>query len=357
MNVLLLILVALVSTVVLVAVLLWANADHPRDGSEVQVFCKAEAPQLRRGQKIKIMTYNVQFLAGKNYVFFYDIPDFSGGDDTRVDYRDIVSTADGIARMIAGESPDIICFQEIDDGSRRTNYIDQLSILLERLPSDYSCYTSAFYWRIKFLPHPKLFGSIGMKTAIISKYKISRTVRRNLPDLPVNIFMRQFYGKKLILQAFLPVDDGSQISMMSTHLDAFTIGSDIMTKQLNSLRTQLYDLDAKNIPWILSGDFNLLPPGQYDKLIESHRSYYNPETEIKDFYEEFMMVPSMEDATGGQAEQWYTYFGNDPRLTKPDRTLDYIVYSSRLRLVEGHVRQIDTKHLSDHLPVVATLEL
>jgi endonuclease/exonuclease/phosphatase family metal-dependent hydrolase len=350
------ILLIIIALFLLVVLLSWANADHPKDNAEIPVFCKSDSPLLARGQNLKVMTYNVQYLAGKNYVFFHDTPDLSG-KATRVDRRDILSTADGIAQMIANESPDIICFQELDDGSRRTGYMDQLSLLLERLPSDYCCHTSAFYWKIRFIPHPKLFGSLGMKTAIVSKYKISKSARRNLPGLPVNFFLKQFSGKKLILQAFLPVSDGSQISVMSTHLDAFTVGSDIMTLQLNSLRSQKNELDTKHIPWILAGDFNLLPPGQFDKLTESHRSYYNPNTEIKSFYEEFRIVPALENTTGEQPEPWFTYFGNDPRLTDPDRTLDYIVYSDHLQLEESHVRQIDTKRLSDHFPVVATFEL
>src|SRR5688572_1312746 len=130
------ILVSLAVIIVLVAILLWFNADHPKDGSNIQVHCKPDAPRLQHGQKIKVVTYNIQFLAGKNYVFFYDTPDYSGPDG-RVDMKDIISTADGVSRVIIDEAPDIIFFQELDDGSRRTNYQDQLALLLSKLPEDY----------------------------------------------------------------------------------------------------------------------------------------------------------------------------------------------------------------------------
>jgi endonuclease/exonuclease/phosphatase family metal-dependent hydrolase len=350
------ILAAIVLVVVLLGFLLWWNADHPKDGSKVPVFCKPEAPQLRPGQKLKVMTYNIQFLAGKNYVFFFDTPDYSGPDG-RVEMKDIISTADGISRVIIDEAPDIIFLQEVDDGSRRTNYQDQLALLLSKLPEEYGCYTSAFYWKLKLVPHPKLFGSLGMKTAIISKYKITEAERYNLPVLPVGFVLQQVSGQKLILQALLPVEDGSQIAVMSTHLDAFTIGSDIMTKQLNRLRAQIKNLDLQNIPWILGGDFNLLPPGQYEQLIKSHQSYYNANTEIENFYEEANLIPSLKDVSGADAKRWFTFFGNDPRLDGPDRTLDYLVYSEQLRLVESYVRQTDTQKLSDHLPVFAVFEI
>lgn len=334
----------------------WLNADHPQDNGELPIFCAPHAPMLRHGQKIKIMTYNIQFLAGKNYVFFHDVPDLSGKDSV-VSTKDVLVTADGIAQVIIDEMPDFICLQEIDDGSRRTGYVDQLKLLLDRLPSEYCCYTSAFYWKVKFIPHPKIFGPLGMKTAIISKYKIDRAVRRNLPSLPLNFFLSQFSGKKLILQAFLSVDDGSQLSVMSTHLDAFTVGSDIMTSQLKSVRAQAGFLNKKGIRWVLAGDFNLLPPGQYEKLEISHRAYYNPDTEIKGFYEEHNIVPPLIDVMQEPADKWFTYSGNDPKLKGPDRTLDYIVYSDNLKFLEGYVRQSDTRALSDHLPVIAVLSL
>lgn len=354
--ILLYILLAIILIIALVAALLWLNADHPKDGSGVGVFCKSDAPQLRPGQKIKVMTYNIQFLAGKNYVFFFDRPDYSGPDG-HVKGKDILSTAEGIARVIIDEDPDVILLQEVDDGSRRTGYTDQLSLLLSKLPKEYGCYTSAFYWKLRVAPHPKMFGPMGMKTAIISKYKIAAAARYNLPVLPVGFFLQQVSGQKLILQALLPVEDGSQIAVMSTHLDAFTIGSDIMTKQLNRLRAQIRNLDRQNIPWILGGDFNLLPPGQYEQLIPSHQSYYNAQTELARFYGEANLIPSLKDVTGADAEKWFTFFGNDPDLGGPDRTLDYLVYSNQLKLQESHVRQADTQKLSDHLPVFAEFEI
>jgi len=349
-------LVVLVSIFVFVTLLVWFNADHPKDGSEVKVYFRADAPSLRRSQKLKVMTYNVQFLAGKNYVFFFDIPDYSGPDGY-VTMKDIVATADGLSKMIADEAPDVILFQELDEGSRRTNYQDQLALLLDRLPGEYCCYTSAFYWKLKFAPHPKLLGPLGMKTVILSKYKIAKAEIHNLPILPVNFYLRQFSGQKLILQALMPVDDGSQVAVMSTHLDAFTIGSDVMIRQLGKLREHITGLEAQNIPWVLGGDFNLLPPGQYKKLIESHRTYYNPDNELTSFYQEYQIVPSLDNVNGTDAPKWYTFSGNDPALSGPDRTLDYIVYSNKLKLLDSHVRQSDTQKLSDHLPVVATFEV
>jgi len=356
MEVVLWVLSILALIAVLALGLIWFNAEHPQDDSEVAVICRPGAPRLQPRQRIKIMTYNVQFFAGKNKVFFFDTPDMSG-QDAQPALEDVNSTLEGIAKLIEAEAPDIIFFQEIDDGAKRTYYQDQLALILSKLPEVYGCYTSAFYWKLKFAPHPKLMGSMGLKTAIVSKYQISRAVRRNLPMLPVGFVLQQFSGQKLILQAFLPVEGGSQIAVMSTHLDAFTLGSDVMTRQLSELKTQIQALDADKIPWVLGGDFNMLPPGQYQHLIQSHQSYYNPQTELKDFYQEFNVVPALEAVTGADASRWFTFYGNDPLLSAPDRTLDYLVYSDQLKLVKSHVRQENAERLSDHFPVVASFEI
>ena len=51
---------------------------------------------------LKVMTWNVQYLAGKRYVFWYDLP---GGDgpDTRPSSEDLATTLDVIERS-SGQS-------------------------------------------------------------------------------------------------------------------------------------------------------------------------------------------------------------------------------------------------------------
>ena len=50
---------------------------------------------------------------------------------------------------------------------------------------------------------------------------------------------------------------------------------------------------------------------------------------------------------------WLTHYPNDPGLNGPDRTVDYLFYSPKIKRVEARVRQDDTLRISDHLPVIA----
>jgi endonuclease/exonuclease/phosphatase (EEP) superfamily protein YafD len=65
------------------------------------------------------------------------------------------------------------------------------------------------------------------------------------------------------------------------------------------------------------------------------------------------MIPSNDDVNGDDRRRWYTRFPNDPTISGPDRTQDFVFYSSKFKQVEARVRQADTLLISDHMPVIA----
>jgi len=131
------------------------TAFNPAAIQPERVFRNGSEPLLEPGQKVKIMSWNVQYMAGKNYMFFYDLLDGSG-PDRRPSAEDITSTLKEAALVIRRENPDIVMLQEVDDNARRTDYEDQLARLLELLPADFKFHASAFYWQSSFVPHPKI---------------------------------------------------------------------------------------------------------------------------------------------------------------------------------------------------------
>jgi endonuclease/exonuclease/phosphatase family metal-dependent hydrolase len=337
--------------------LVWVTTYHPLPVQPETVCSRRQAPTLQPGQTIKIMTWNIQYLAGKNYVFFYDLLDGSGPDQ-RPSSRDISLTLDEVARVIRDEDPDIILLQEVDCGARRTDCRDQLEDLLAKLPEDYCCYTSSWYWKAAFVPHPRIMGSVGMKLAVISKYRMSRAIRHQLPVMPGDIFTRQFNFRRAVLETRLPVSDGTEFAALSTHLDAFAQGGNTLERQVARVKGLLDSLSAKNLGWVIGGDFNLLPPGQaYDRLGRKQREYYKPRTELASFFEDYLAVPSAQEANGDSAGHWFTHFPNDPDAGGPDRTIDFLFFSRRLLLGRHHVRQFDAGRISDHFPVAAEVTL
>jgi endonuclease/exonuclease/phosphatase family metal-dependent hydrolase len=330
---------------------------HPAPIEPVKVYCSADAPVLRGGQKIKVLDWNVQYMAGKNHVFFYDLLDGSGPDE-RSTKEEITATFDETARVIKEENPDVIILEEVDDGAKRSDYEDQLARLLALLPADYKCNASALYWKADFVPHPRIMGAVGMKLSIISKYKIDDAIRYQLPVATNNVINRQFNFRRAVLEADLPVDNGRKFSVLSTHLDAFAQGSDTMAQQADKTKNILSDLDEAGYDWIIGGDFNLLPPGkQYGDLPKDQQAYYNETTEIEPLFAQYKSVPSLEELNGSEGAKWYTYFSNEPSVKQPDRTIDYIFASQGVSFGEHYVRSSDTLKISDHLPVVTEVNI
>src|SRR5260370_35115976 len=88
---------------------------HPRLLEQEEANNAEAPPILSPDQPIKVITFNVQFLAGTGYHFFYD-----GGGDTRVAQSDIESTVARVGAFIAEANRDFVLLQEVDCGARRT---------------------------------------------------------------------------------------------------------------------------------------------------------------------------------------------------------------------------------------------
>ena len=346
--------IALALLLALIGGLIYNVTWHPAPHERMPVSCNARdaaPPILMPGQALKVMTWNIQYLAGKRYVFWYDMPDGSGPDE-RPTADDIAYNLDEVARVIRDEQPDVVLLQEVNDGAKNTDYTNQLALLQERVTDLYPCSTEAFYWKSDFVPDRHIYGSVGMKLATLSRYQMDKAERLQLPSPNGNLIGRQFEPKRALLVSDLPLRDGGHLAVVNTHLGDFKPGDDTLQRQL-AATTQLLDtFEQAGTLWISGGDFNLLPQGQYQRLPAEQREQYAPDSELHALWDKYPMIPSNDDANGEDRRKWYTRFPNDPRLSGPDRTLDYLFYSPKLKRVDAQVRQADTMLISDHLPVI-----
>ena len=322
----------------------WFTTMHPDQVQSVDVITDQGAPAMDGEDEIKLLNWNVQFMAGSGYYFYYE-----GGSDTRPTSEDTARTTEEVARGIKEGDPDVILLQEVDDGAKRTDHEDQLENLLKLLPDKYKSHTSAFYWKAGFSPHPKIMGSVGMKLSVISKYRIESAARYQLPLKPDNWFVRQFDLKRAVLEVEFPIEDGEDFIVFNTHLTAFAFGSDVRSRQVEEILGLLEDKSSEGMPWVMGGDFNLQPPSK--------------ETEgdgggvIKPLYENYQAVPGYDEVTGPNPEVWYTHYPNDPEVKGPNQTIDYFFLSNNVSLGDHYVRQDDTLDISDHLPVITEVRL
>ncbi|WP_443627882.1 endonuclease/exonuclease/phosphatase family protein [Candidatus Njordibacter sp. Uisw_002] len=348
--------ISLVVLVVTLSILIWNITFHPPALQEEVVVNQTNTPILESGQSVKILSWNVQYMSGKNYEFWYDRLD-GDGPDIRASKADIDQTFNQIAQLIIEKNPDIILLQELHDNAKRTDYEDQLERLLSLLPPEYNNHSESFYWQAGFVPLPQIMGSVGMKLAVISKYKLGNALRHQLATIKTDPISDQFNFRRAIQEVSLPINNGSQLTLMNTHFDAFAQGSNTMQQQVAYLEKLLTDKTAKGQPWMIAGDLNLLPPGQYENMDATARSYYQPKSELTGIYQQFNVIPSLEQANGANAKEWFTHFPNRLEVTAPDRTIDYFVHSDQLQVEDAKVLQKNTWHISDHLPMIVTIAI
>lgn len=332
---------------------------HPAAHEHMPITCNvkdAAPPQLAPGQTLKVMTWNIQYLAGKRYVFWYDMADGSGPDE-RPTPEDIAYNLDEVVRVIRDERPDIVLLQEVDDGAKNTDYVNQLALLQERVTDLLPCSTEAFYWKSDFIPDPHIFGSVGTKLATLSRFQLDKAERLQLPAAEGSLIGRQFAPKQALLVSYLPMTDGKHLAVVNTRLGDFHPGENSIQRQVDFTAKLLDSFERAGTPWLMGGDFNLLAKGQYQRLATELRSEYAPDSELQTLWDKYSMVPSDKDTNGEEWRKWLTRFPNDPRVSGPDRTLDYLFYSPQIQRIEARVRQDDTLLISDHLPVIARFQL
>ena len=344
-------LLGLLLVAAVLASLIYSVTWRPDAKEVLALSCPATAPVLVPGQALKVMTWNVQYLAGKRYVFWYNLVDGSG-PDLRPTREDMAFSLDEVSRVIRDEQPDLVLLQELDENAKASDYQDQLALLQERLVDLYPCSTQAFTWKADLVPDWHILGSVGRKLVTLSRYQIEHAERLQLPVAEANIISRQFQPKTALLVNYLPLNDGGQIIAINTQFDAPSLDNSNLLHQMQATGVLLDKFESQGTPWLIGGDFNLLPIGQFLRLPAELRAGYSPDSELHLLWEKYPMVPSNPEATGIDRELWLTHFPNDPRVQAPDRTLDYLFYSPKLQRIEAYVRQEDTLSISDHLPVM-----
>ncbi len=340
---------------VLILLLLVRFINYFPDKIEKQkVVCPLDTPVLPSDKKVKILNWNVQYMASKNYIFFYDLPDFKG-KDIRPSLEHVNETINEVAKVITDEKPDILLLQEFNEGSSQSHGEDQLAKLMAILPSEYRCYTDAFYFKSKFIPQ-YYYGPVGMKLVILSKYKITEGTRFQLAQIPSDFVTQSFGFKRAVLQAEIPTTSGKNLYAMSTHLDAFSAGTNTMEVQVKEVASILQNLNNEKKAWVISGDFNLLPMNwDKTKLNLDSQTFYNPKSEME-FLKDFKTSVSNSELNGKNQDQFYTHFPNNPEAKGPDRTIDYYFYSDNLIQKNYFIRRKDTLKISDHLPMIFEFE-
>jgi len=313
----------------------------PAPLEELTAQCDDAKSDLNVDSEFTVVSWNLQYAAGRKQHFFYD-----GGEAVSVPESEVSETLAGITAALHKLSPDITLLQEVDRSSERTGGIDQLPPY--QAATDARCQLSTPYHRSPFVPHPlrRPLGRVDMHLAVLTPAGLAAGQRHALPLLNESRLRQMFNLKRALLTAELPVAGLSQnLAIAVSHLSAFSAGDGTLQEQLTVLREWM-DQRSPDQPWILGADLNAIPPGDDPSRLKAHSESYRTaqpalESLLKAHKSVFSRPLDPESRT-------YLPFG----ASEPDRTIDYIFYGGPLELRGARVaREYST--LSDHLPLVS----
>ena len=214
---------------------------------------------------------------------------------------------DAIAAVINSAMPDIVGLQEIDVRTGRSGKdINQAQELAKK--------TGMNFFFGKAIDH--YGGEYGV--ALLSKYSIDEAMVYQLPSLPGTNG-----EKRILITAKLVLPSGKAIRFGNTHLDAQKNSANRMAqiKEINTIAGK------ETLPFIITGDFNAYP--ESDVIKEMDLVFKRSCLDCKP------TIPA----------------------DKPVRSIDFIGFLKNNPIeIKAH-EVISASEASDHLPVVAVLQL
>ena len=272
---------------------------------------------------VEVITYNLGYLSGMTN----NLPVDRGDELFKENLLSVRSMFEQI-------DPDIIGFQEIDFGSARSIYMNQLDSIATTLgfPVAYQ----SINWDKTYLPFPywppsQHFGKILSGQAVLSKFEMQPIETITL-EKPINagFFYKSFYLDRLIQIVKLNLG-GSDLIVMNLHLEAF----DQETRVAHGhVVKELFERYAADYPVLLIGDFN------------SESEYVSSEDALS------IIMTSANIESAIVKDQYFNESTKTFPSEQPDRMIDYILFNNtRVQRVESRVVK-EAGQISDHLPVM-----
>ncbi len=271
----------------------------------------------------------------------YNIGYLSGMANNTPEQTNAQFYADNLLRVVntLGEyAPDIIAFQEIDFGSSRSFGVQQLDAIAEALGFQYKA--QVINWDVRYVPFPYFpvsshFGLLVSGQGIVSRFPIEENERIVLQRVEGHPFYYDAFYLNRLAQVTQILLGEQPVTLINVHLEAFDKPTRLA--QTHFVK-DLYEQYAAKMPTILVGDFNSEWVSPDEPSIHALKGAKN----IK-------MACPPEKVGSPEA---YTFSSEAPYLQ-----IDYIFFdSTRLEVTHWEVLH-DIGSPSDHLPVLAKLQL
>lgn len=213
---------------------------------------------------------------------------------------------DAIAKAIRDQNADLVALQEVDVNTGRSGKFNQAEEIAKKLGMS--------FFFAKAIDHDG--GDYGV--AILSKYP---TIETKINRLPTQSGTK---GEPRVLATVkVTLPDGRIIRFGSTHLDA---QKEDTNRELQIEEINRISADEK-LPFIIAGDFNAAPGSI---VINALDRQFSRSCEPCDF-----TIP----------------------VINPKKTIDFIAFTPKSKFRSKSTYVVPERYASDHLPVLAVLEL
>ena len=298
---------------------------------------------------LSVMSYNVKSMESSEKDFIYT----GENSDDWTSTDTVVTTINNMAKLIEDNNPDIILLQEVDIASKRTQNINEVEALLDKISDEYQYWACAPYLKTRTRT-----GHVDMQLCTISKYPITQATRYALPNTDNNnLLTRQFQEKRAILGTTIKIN-GKDYQIYNLHLSRYAQHTSATNPQL----TILEDLMANHSDnrFIVGGDFNMLPDKKFLQYVsQAQQMFYTQEDQhFKQFFQRYQSIPTLQDLNGANFKNYFTFLDDDGNGYTPDRTIDYFFIPQSMKLLSYKVVNNDLSLvLSDHIPIIVTVAL
>jgi len=319
-------------TVAIAAFFFWGSAGTT-DKQTYDSVTQYEALGPAVKSSYTIVSYNIGYLSG-----------LANNTTTKPERSFFEANQQRAIAALQTVSPDIIGFQEIDFGAKRSYGVNQMDAIAESL--EMNAGAIAISWDKNYLPFPYWplsahFGKILSGQAIVSRYPIEKNSRLVLERVAgESFFYKAFYLDRLAQVSQIAVD-GQPLIVISVHLEALDEATRVSQTQFVRSLAEEY---AETLPVIVMGDFNSAL-NRATFVTASGENLGETEFSINEMLASDQLAPAVPPS------DW-----NGKNVTfpadSPEYKLDYIFYTpSTIEVIQTQVLN-DAGESSDHLPVM-----
>ncbi|WP_071131872.1 hydrolase [Enterococcus timonensis] len=306
---------------------------------------------LTKEKSYTATTFNIGFGAySQNFSFFMDDGDYSRAYNR----QEVIKNMTGITETVAELSPTISFYQEVDVEGDRSRHVNQVAFLAEQFPEYSTVFAENYDSAYLFYPFTQPIGKAKSGLMTLAQAEMISSTRYSLP-IETN-FNKFFDLDRAFSATQVAVENDGILTLVNTHLSAFTKDPTIHDAQLRKLFDYIASEYALGHYVMVAGDYNHDLLGNAPSVFgtrEERETWTHPFPKEK--LPEHFSVPTGEIAEAKIPSVRASNIAYDPEVSYVSYVDGFILSDN----IEAEaVEVVDAQFMnSDHNPVQLTFKL